>query len=292
MNKRILIELVVIFLFCSCSKTKQTNEKNRENQYAATLEAETSSLNISELPLGFEFGMSEDEVDENINQLINDKIITVIREGVQYEYIYTTKNGYNIRYCMEFGFYENELYLLTLEAMNRDSSLFINVDNELDLILGSAYKKIAFFDDFGTDDKLYFNMWFHGNQIVSLRKDRWSCQIVYKNAPIYKIILDKATNKYMDEAKARLENREQNDVDVKNSSWDGSVSQVKEYLKNNLSDNKSYESIDWSEVSETPNGYMVRHKFRAKNGFGGYVIENKIFYLNKQGCVVNTVDYQ
>lgn len=30
---------------------------------------------------------------------------------------------------------------------------------------------------------------------------------------------------------------------------------------------------------------MVRHKYRAKNSFGGYVIENKVFYLNKKGHV-------
>jgi len=36
--------------------------------------------------------------------------------------------------------------------------------------------------------------------------------------------------------------------------------------------------------------YWVRHKYRAKNSFGGYVIENKIFYLDEQGNVVGEKD--
>lgn len=67
-----------------------------------------------------------------------------------------------------------------------------------------------------------------------------------------------------------------------NSEWDGSVYPVKLYLKKNLKDPDSYEAIEWSKVQKTNEGYMVRHKYRAKNSFGGYVIENKVFYLNKK----------
>ena len=76
---------------------------------------------------------------------------------------------------------------------------------------------------------------------------------------------------------------------VENSAWDGSVSQVKNYLKNTLADPKSYEGIEWSPVQKTSDGYKVRHKFRAKNAFGGYVIEEHIFYLNEYGEVVNVI---
>ena len=37
---------------------------------------------------------------------------------------------------------------------------------------------------------------------------------------------------------------------------------------------------------------MVRHKFRAKNGFGGYNVENKVFYLDSQGVVVDYRDFE
>lgn len=78
---------------------------------------------------------------------------------------------------------------------------------------------------------------------------------------------------------------------VRNSAWDASVYQVENYLKNTLRDPGSYESIEWSEVQQTSDGYMVRHKYRAKNGFGGYVVANQVFYLDSNGNVTNVVDY-
>lgn len=81
---------------------------------------------------------------------------------------------------------------------------------------------------------------------------------------------------------------------VQNSYLDASVSQVKRYLKDNLLDPDSYESIEWSAVNEmSGNGdykYWVRHKYRARNTYGGYVIENKIFYIDSNGKVINDKD--
>lgn len=80
---------------------------------------------------------------------------------------------------------------------------------------------------------------------------------------------------------------------VRNSTLDASVHQVETFLKKNLNDPKSYESIEWSALNETKNSwykYWVRHKYRAKNGFGGYVIENQIFYLDEDGNVLNYKD--
>jgi len=82
---------------------------------------------------------------------------------------------------------------------------------------------------------------------------------------------------------------------VQNSGWDASVYQVEHYLKNYyLKDPDSYEGIEWSKVNEMSGSseykYWVRHKYRAKNSFGGYVIENKIFYLDDQGNVIGEKD--
>lgn len=79
---------------------------------------------------------------------------------------------------------------------------------------------------------------------------------------------------------------------VQSSSWDGSVQQVVKYLKNEyLIDPLSYQPIEWSPVQEVSDGYWVRHKYRARNGFGGYVVENKVFHLNKSGKVDKVQDY-
>jgi hypothetical protein len=80
--------------------------------------------------------------------------------------------------------------------------------------------------------------------------------------------------------------------DVRNSDFDASVHQVERHLENTLKDPDSYDGMEWSAVQEAPAGqdykYYVRHKYRAKNSFGGYVIENKVFYLDEKGNVVGS----
>lgn len=79
-------------------------------------------------------------------------------------------------------------------------------------------------------------------------------------------------------------------AEVKNNKWNGGVKQVENYLERTLRDPDSYESIEWSEVKEKADGYYVRHKYRAKNGFGGYVVANQLFHLDFSGNVVNVKD--
>ena len=73
---------------------------------------------------------------------------------------------------------------------------------------------------------------------------------------------------------------------VSNSGWDGSVHQVERYLKRNLKDPSSLNVIEWGNVVPgADGGFMVRVKYRAKNSFGGYVIEHQVFSLDAQGNV-------
>ena len=79
---------------------------------------------------------------------------------------------------------------------------------------------------------------------------------------------------------------------VSNSSWDASVFQVKDYLKKNLRDPKSTEYDEWSKVNKKEDGtFWVRCKYRSKNGFGGMVVANQIFYLDAEGNVTSVRDY-
>lgn len=73
---------------------------------------------------------------------------------------------------------------------------------------------------------------------------------------------------------------------VTNSRLDGSVSQVSAYLKQNLRDPESYRPDFWSKVSRDGENYQVTHRYRAKNGFGGYVLEEKTFILDASGNVL------
>ncbi len=99
-------------------------------------------------------------------------------------------------------------------------------------------------------------------------------------------------------SKKEIERRLSKKEIVYNSAWDGSVYQVKRYLKKNLNDPKSFDAMEWSPVTTLDDDvirsanlkhkYIVRCKFRAKNIFGGYVINNMLFYLDAKGNVVNT----
>ncbi len=73
---------------------------------------------------------------------------------------------------------------------------------------------------------------------------------------------------------------------VFNSPWDGGVYQVERYLKDNLKDPDSYESITWYNVITIGTGFRVMHKYRAKNSFGGYAISQKVFTLDSKGSVI------
>lgn len=68
---------------------------------------------------------------------------------------------------------------------------------------------------------------------------------------------------------------------------------VKSYLKlEYLKDPKSYQEIEWSQIGTNSAGQLyVRHKYRAKNSLGGYVVEERIFYLDKQGHVLRSEPY-
>ena len=78
---------------------------------------------------------------------------------------------------------------------------------------------------------------------------------------------------------------------VENSQWDGSVGQVKEWLGVNLKDPSSVQYIEWDTVQRLGGGgYSVRVKYRAKNSFGAYAVETKIFFLGADGTVTNCTD--
>lgn len=79
---------------------------------------------------------------------------------------------------------------------------------------------------------------------------------------------------------------------IQNSPWDASVYQVENYLKRNyLKDPDSYQSIEWGKVVElNSDKYVVRHKYRARNSYGGYVVEEKLFVLDAEGNIIDTKD--
>ncbi|MEP6672279.1 MAG: hypothetical protein ABJF10_24155 [Chthoniobacter sp.] len=74
-----------------------------------------------------------------------------------------------------------------------------------------------------------------------------------------------------------------------NSPWDGGVLEVERYLKARLKDPKSTEYIEWSPVTlmtfKDGKAWAVRVKYRSKNSFRGYVIEEAVAII-RHGEVV------
>jgi len=74
---------------------------------------------------------------------------------------------------------------------------------------------------------------------------------------------------------------------VVNSPWDGSVWQAERAIKKRLKDPESFEAVNWGAVVKLQNGYQVACQYRAKNSFGGYVVEQVLVGLDLQGNVVS-----
>lgn len=269
----------------SCDNSARQNEINRSEMDAAQTKAELSSGNISELPLNFEFGMTRDEVNKHLEKLVKKGVIS--KKGDKYyDYDYVLESGQKVGTSIETSFYEDRLYDLyfSLYGLKFDYELIAAIDKEITNKVDSTYKRISYYMLDYDDSKMWIIKWFKENQYIYLRNAAGT-DIHFVNAPIEKIADETRNQKLLERARMKV------GTEVKNSSLDGSVSQVVKYLKNNLKDPDSYESIEWGNVTETDNGYIVRHKYRAKNSFGGYVIENQIFHIDWQGNITNVTSY-
>ena len=81
---------------------------------------------------------------------------------------------------------------------------------------------------------------------------------------------------------------------VFNSPFDDSVAQVEEFLEKNLKNPDSLEIVEWGKVRnytpDEPLRYIVWCKYRAKNSFGGLVVEKKNFIFDGAGKIVEFRD--
>jgi hypothetical protein len=95
--------------------------------------------------------------------------------------------------------------------------------------------------------------------------------------------------KAKDQAKADCQSWLRQSPVVVNRGGDGSVSQVERHLMGALKDPDSLVVEQWGKVERTCDGYGVIVKYRAKNSFGGYVRETKVYFLDRQGRVTSVI---
>lgn len=322
-SKSVLIALVV--LICGCQQPRHSNETTNNESIetfedfenpivdSAIANACSSEVMITELPIGFKFGNTKKEVNTNIERLKKYglkkvEIAAGDTDNPIWDYVYVSRNNKKYRASIYYDFDENNLYSLTFELQDEPKKYPIDLteevrsslDEDLTAQLGRGYKRYHYNikNEFFNGSRTY---WIKNNMIVVMEYDhQYSTKIIkitYNDAPIY-VKKDNEMNKRIAEStriqyekikqrkkETSTSNDDKSEYKVYNSEWDGSVYPVVLYLKKNLKDPDSYEAIEWSKVQKTDDGYIVRHKYRAKNSFGGYVIQNNIFYLNEKGHV-------
>lgn len=273
-----------------------------EQKYNAILsKAENSPITELETPDGFRFDMTESEFDEAFAQRESHFTDSLLRYRypllATYDWPLGTEH-YAVGKTYSKDFQDDKLCSYEIGINGRIANdKFVRL-TESDINTINDYYKAYLEKDY-TFDSLYLEgeqiyVFTKNNMAITIHKvnDSHAIKVKYENRPITAQIereIEAFRKKEMLEESSSPSTV--SSVEVKNSGWDGSVKQVKEYLKYSyLRDPDSYESIEWSEVKRKDDGFYVRHKYRAKNGFGGYVVANQLFHLDFSGNVVDVKD--
>lgn len=287
--------LLTIFTLSSCQYDSR--------KYSALLyTAANSEIIETRTPDGFSFNMTEREFNDTLIQRETSFTDSLMESRYKYVARYDWPLGaehyaVGCNYSKEFR--DKKLCGYEIEITGRivNDKFILLAESDINAICD--YYKTSLKKDFTLDslDLDYGKtcVFTKKNMVITIYKvnDGHELKIKCENRPITaqkrKELEDFQNNEMIEESSSSASSITY--VEVKNNHWDGGVKQVKEYLKYNyLRDPDSYESIEWSEVKRKDDGYYVRHKYRAKNGFGGYVVANQLFHLDFSGNVVDVKD--
>lgn len=120
-------------------------------------------------------------------------------------------------------------------------------------------------------------------------RQQWIAVLIFL---VVVIIFNISSREYSTSSKGN--NRIENYGSNKGPSQTKAMAGVRVYLKRHyLKDPDSYEGISWEAFgiyNKDNNTYFALHKYRAKNSYGGYVVEEKLFVLDSDGNVIKVVD--
>lgn len=188
MNKLFLLS-VVILLFSSCNQQRQGSEKiNKEDKELndAISKAEESKIIEKKTFLGFEFGMTEKEVESYISKLKKEGKIYVNKSD-EFQFDFSFK-GMDIYLNFVPEYYDGKLYKMIYPANTWAGGRDIHV------FLLKAFKdtREGFETHINNDvmgDTYYTNI--KDNLIITFRDSR----MIYENAPISKLAKQKENEK-------------------------------------------------------------------------------------------------
>ena len=242
------------------------------------------------LPFGVKYHITNAQALLTIDTLREANII--VKDSDEIAFYYQLKPNDKNEILVSYYFINDSLYCIKVNNENKDfkNKASIKEKNKMAFeffknqkINLNAYGKTEEREDYyifqmkNSLEKITLSLWSSLDNYVIMFEDK----IITKRIDAIK---DKRSKEKLEIERQKFDGTKR--IIVENSVFDGSVRQVEKYLKASLKDPQSYESIDWNKVIETDNGYSVNHKYRAKNSLGGFVIENKVFYLDFKGNVI------
>ena len=111
----------------------------------------------------------------------------------------------------------------------------------------------------------------HWSQLTSSEEKKWESE----NKKFFSEVEAEKKKRESDEKKREME-AERKGPEPELDAWDGAALCVKYWLKNKMNDPDSFKIISSSSVFDKGSYWTVRVKYRAKNLFGGYVVESKV----------------
>ncbi|MGE0020710.1 MAG: hypothetical protein AB7S72_13645 [Draconibacterium sp.] len=276
MRHTFIILLLVLFWSCQDKAKFKTSDWNEFDKEITRLKSLRKDSINNTLICNFKFGMTKNEV-KNLEDSLKEKGLFESFDDLNifFNENYQLQNSSNsnkfIKGNITVSYENNKLNNLNIGIEKSDFKNALKV-------FTSCYSKPDLFLDDGKYGTKY--AWIKGNQEIILNYKYGFPEINY-----YDYI-----SVSLEEIKKRQEEFARREY-VGNDDYDGSVKQVVTYLKEKLKDPKSYESISWSKVMHKDGYYLVRHKYRAKNSLGGYVIENKLFYIDLCGAIYKIEEF-
>ena len=282
MKKLLAIALLSAGLALAMSSCKSDSEKYWDMIH----DAANSPITELETPEGFRFDMTEGEWTEFIEQnTYNYGSYTFFDLLIGEKYYACT---------IENEFVDGKLcyYEMWIRGRKVDNSVRSLTSSDIDYIVESYEDKLdGDFEHVSKQGEYLPNethLWTKGNLVIEIQCSKSGNDYIYiecRNQPFASKLKKNEASSTDTPSTVTYE------AEVKNNKWNGGVKQVEDYLEITLRDPDSYESIEWSEVKRKEDGFYVRHKYRAKNGFGGYVVTNQLFHLDFSGNVVDVKDF-
>lgn len=309
----LILSLLFITVFNSCQSAQEKAKEDMMNRIdSAWILLEESAKQPDkdlEIPMGFVLGCSHNEFRTHCDSLI--KMNGGHKERIFY-YIKTTVFGNVEREIrtddLLIGNNETEtspktdikFYFDEFRKDNKSNGGWERLRDSISNMFDDSWYSVDF--DLNAVEnvsstlhlKKYYKYWVRDNIAVEFSYDGYArtLGLAFFNMPQYGVQSFK--NKINSSLEIKENIRKETKQDAKaskiiNNAFTGSVWQVKKYIKAKLKDPDSYESIEWSKVIQDGQNYKVRHKYRAKNSFGGFVVEEWMFTLDENGNVINAI---